>query len=75
MEIKRYNFQTKIYESREEMGRAAADSVAQAVCRRMEAQQFVRMIFAAAPSQNEFLKYFAQDSPRGFQPHHRVSHG
>ncbi len=24
MEIKRYNFQTRIYESREEMGRAAA---------------------------------------------------
>lgn len=62
MEIKRYNFQTRIYESREEMGRAAADAVAQAVCRRMETQPFVRMIFAAAPSQNEFLKYFAQDS-------------
>lgn len=62
MEIRNFNLSTKIYETREEMGFAAADAAAQAVAELLEKQDEVRMIFAAAPSQNEFLKHFMSDS-------------
>ena len=62
MEMKRFRLQTVIYDNREEMGRAAAEAVVRAVRKRLETQDTVRMIFAAAPSQNEFLKSFVQDS-------------
>lgn len=61
MKMKRYSLQTTVFETREEMGRAAAEEVAQAVMALMEKQTTVRMIFAAAPSQDEFLKAFTQD--------------
>jgi glucosamine-6-phosphate deaminase len=46
-----------IYPGRESMGRGAAEHVASLI-RDLHAQQpFVNMIFAAAPSQNEFLRH------------------
>lgn len=62
MNIKQYSLQTKVFQSRKEMGCAAAEAVVQAVVTLLERQDTVRMIFAAAPSQNEFLKAFVQDS-------------
>ena len=62
MKTKRYSLQTMVFETRGEMGRAAAEEVVRAIVELMEKQDTVRMIFAAAPSQNEFLKAFVEDS-------------
>lgn len=51
-----------IYESRKEMGAAAANDVAMKIKELLRNKQgFVNIIFAAAPSQNELLHYLAQD--------------
>jgi glucosamine-6-phosphate deaminase len=53
------NLQLHIYPSRDEMGKAAAEHVA-LIIRGLHAQQgLVNMIFAAAPSQNEFLAHLS----------------
>ena len=44
-----------LFEDRESLGAGAAAQVAEAIRRLLEVQPLVRMIFAAAPSQNEFL--------------------
>ena len=49
------NFIVNRYETRLEMGRAAARDAARAVNALLKEKDTVRMIFAAAPSQNEFL--------------------
>ncbi len=50
------NLTVNRFNSRSEMGQAAAQDVAQTIRRLLKTQQTVRMIFAAAPSQNEFLE-------------------
>jgi len=47
-----------IAKSRAEMGQRAAEDIASELRRRLESQQGVRMIFAAAPSQSEMLSAF-----------------
>ena len=49
------NFTVNRYETRLEMGRTAAHETALAVKSLLKEKDTVRMIFAAAPSQNEFL--------------------
>lgn len=49
------NLTVNRFDSRLDMGRAAAQDVAAAICELLKKQPSVRMIFAAAPSQNEFL--------------------
>ena len=51
--------QVEVYASREEMGRAAAIDVASGMRSALVSHESVRMIFAAAPSQNEFLQALA----------------
>lgn len=51
------NLQVNIYDSRDAMGKAAADHVAELIEGMLASRQTVRMIFAAAPSQNEFLSH------------------
>ena len=53
--LKADKLQVEIYPSREAMGRASAHDVAARMRKRLEGGQTVRMVFAAAPSQNEFL--------------------
>ncbi len=48
--------EVSIYETRAEMGRAAAADVAEAIQKVLEKKDFCNMIFAAAPSQNEVLE-------------------
>lgn len=48
----------KIFRSREDMGQAAAEDAIEELYRLSGQTEMIRMIFAAAPSQNEFLKYF-----------------
>ncbi|MBB6734309.1 glucosamine-6-phosphate deaminase [Cohnella zeiphila] len=49
----------RVYENRRELGKAAGDAVAGRMRELLAKQPGVRMIFAAAPSQNEFLETLA----------------
>lgn len=54
-ELKTENLGIKIYPGRLDMGEEAADMVGGQIVQLLSEQEFVNMIFAAAPSQNEFL--------------------
>ncbi|HEX9006071.1 MAG TPA: glucosamine-6-phosphate deaminase, partial [Bacteroidota bacterium] len=49
------NLKVNVYPNRKEMGNAAAAAVARTIRRLLEQQQSVSIVFAAAPSQEEFL--------------------
>ncbi|MFB4167308.1 glucosamine-6-phosphate deaminase [Virgibacillus sp. JSM 102003] len=51
-----------VYSDREAMGRAAFDIAAKQIKQLLEQKQEIRVIFAAAPSQNEFLYYLTKDN-------------
>jgi glucosamine-6-phosphate deaminase len=51
----------RVYGDREELGKSAAHYVAEQIRRLFGVEEHVRMVFAAAPSQNEFLKYLSQE--------------
>jgi len=59
--MKRMQFETRIYDTRLQMGEDAAAIAAKQVVELLHKQDTVRMIFAAAPSQNEFLAAFARN--------------
>ena len=50
-----------VYDSRDEMGAAAAADVKAAILRALDKKKTINMIFAAAPSQNEVLANLATD--------------
>ncbi len=50
-----------VYESRDAMGKAAAADVKAKILSLLETKESIRMIFAAAPSQNEVLASLAHD--------------
>lgn len=50
-----------VYEDRASMGKAAAAEVAKTIAQRQKASKVANVIFAAAPSQNEFLENLAAD--------------
>lgn len=54
-EFKKDNLLVKVYESRAAMGEAAADMLIKKINELLDSQDSINMIFAAAPSQNEFL--------------------
>ncbi|TDG00244.1 glucosamine-6-phosphate deaminase [Paenibacillus piri] len=51
----------KIYESRQSLGQAAGAEAAARIKELLQANGHVRIIFAAAPSQNEFLETLSKD--------------
>lgn len=51
------NFRHIIADSRDEMGKAAAEMFAAAALKLLQSKDFVNVIFAAAPSQSEFLHH------------------
>lgn len=55
-EFKIDSLQVKIFETRNEMGVNAAMQVAQKIKSLLDKKEYVNIIFAAAPSQNEFLQ-------------------
>ncbi|MDB5135891.1 MAG: glucosamine-6-phosphate deaminase [Mucilaginibacter sp.] len=57
-ELRTEELEVRIYPKRLDMGNAAADIVANRIAQLLNGQEFVNMIFAAAPSQNEFLAAF-----------------
>jgi len=61
---KENNIEVKIYGSRKDLGAAAAERFAREIDRLLVEKQEINVVFAAAPSQNEFLKYlFDQNLP------------
>lgn len=54
-EITKGNLHVKVYETRSSMGKAAAEAIAEKICE-LQDKQDLRIIFAAAPSQNEMLE-------------------
>ncbi len=58
-EIMKDGLNIGVYETRPEMGRAAAQKTAALIAGLLQTQDEVNMIFAAAPSQNEMLAAFA----------------
>lgn len=61
-EFKTDKLQTKIYSDRAAMGEAAASEVISKINELLVSRDFVNIIFAAAPSQNEFLAALANSS-------------
>lgn len=55
-EFKVENLEVKIYPSRENMGIEAAELAADKIKTLLSDKEEINIIFAAAPSQNEFLK-------------------
>jgi glucosamine-6-phosphate deaminase len=53
--INKDSLTTKVFESRSSMGLNAANLVSEKIYELLKTKQFVNMIFAAAPSQNDFL--------------------
>jgi len=58
-ELTANKLKVKIYETRQQMGASAAYDVSQKIKELLLHQHFVNMVFAAAPSQNEFLSHLA----------------
>ena len=56
----------QVYQTREEMGKAAAEEAAAAIRAAIAAKGEINMIFAAAPSQNEFLAHLIADKSIDF---------
>lgn len=54
--LKKDNLSVKIYSTREELGREAAHEAGKKIKELQKQQQILNIIFAAAPSQNEFLE-------------------
>ncbi len=51
----------KIFETREEMGKVAAQDIKNKFCELLKEKAEINVIFAAAPSQNDVLKSLAED--------------
>jgi glucosamine-6-phosphate deaminase len=63
-ELKADKLNVKIYETRVQMGASAAQAVADKIKQLLFKQEFVNIIFAAAPSQNEFLSSLCNQKVR-----------
>ncbi|HIW33062.1 MAG TPA: glucosamine-6-phosphate deaminase [Candidatus Paenibacillus intestinavium] len=53
--------QVRVYDNRETMGQAVASDISNEIIKVLSRQDKVRMIFAAAPSQNEVLTHLVND--------------
>ncbi len=60
-ELKTDKLNVKVYDSRREMGREAAREAAACIKKMLENKASLNIIFAAAPSQNEFLEELRQE--------------
>lgn len=60
IEFKKDLLTVKIYQTREEMGEAAACEASKYINDLLSRQQEINIVFAAAPSQNDFLKSLSQ---------------
>lgn len=54
-ELKKEKLNIKIFESRDELGAAAAETLTEKINELLKSREYINIIFASAPSQNEFL--------------------
>ena len=54
-EIEKENLKIKIFETRSMMGAAAAEAVSNKISDLLQTKKYINIVFAAAPSQNDFL--------------------
>lgn len=59
--MKKDKLEIEIFETRKEMGEVAAKETADCIKKLLNEKETIRMIFAAAPSQNEFLEALVAD--------------
>lgn len=59
-EFKKEELDVKIYETRDEMGRDAAEDIAECIKALLKERKEINMIFAAAPSQNDVLHHLCE---------------
>lgn len=60
-QFKKDNLLVKLFDTRDEMGKTAADEAADVIKSLLGKKAEINMIFAAAPSQDEFLRYLAAE--------------
>ncbi len=54
-EITKENLKVRIFEARSEMGTDAAEAISERIRELLEEKEYINIVFAAAPSQNDFL--------------------
>ena len=59
-EITKDNLKVKIFETRSLMGAAAAEAVSERISELLKTKKYINIVFAAAPSQNDFLASLTQ---------------
>lgn len=59
--MKAGNLEVKIFDTRQEMGENAAKTVAGKIRELLKTKEFLNIIFASAPSQNEFLAVLSEE--------------
>ena len=60
MELKKDKLDVKIYETRDEMGKGAAEDIRECILKMLNEKEEINMIFAAAPSQNDMLLHLCE---------------
>jgi glucosamine-6-phosphate deaminase len=56
------NLKVRIFDTRSQMGIAAAKAITEKIFELLETQKYINVVFAAAPSQNEFLDSFSKSN-------------
>src|SRR5688500_2163773 len=59
-EFKQDNIKVRIFEDRPSLGAAAAEDIVEKISAILKTKEYTNIIFASAPSQNEFLAEVAQ---------------
>lgn len=59
--MKAGNLEVQIFDNRQEMGTSAAKKVAEKIRELLKTKEFINIIFASAPSQNEFLDVLSEE--------------
>ena len=60
MEFKKDKMQVKIFDTRDEMGKAAAEDIAKCIKDMLSKKEEINIVFAAAPSQNDMLYHLCE---------------
>ena len=61
-ELKVDDLKVKVYQDRAKMGEAAASAVGEQIVKLLDQQEYANVVFASAPSQNEFLAALIQQT-------------
>ena len=64
--MKADNLEIRIFDNRQQMGLSAAQTISACIRKKLKKQNSVRIIFAAAPSQNEVLRELFSDTEIDF---------